>query len=155
MKLSDLLSHNIIVSSLKSCSKEGIIEEMAEAISQAHPSLGKNEIASTLLEREKLGSTGIENGIAVPHAKFKELEHIILAIGRSREGVEFQSHDGKPAHLFFILLSPDSSAGIHLKTLAQLSKLLRKENVRTKLMEAETSEDIYNAIITEDDNLSC
>lgn len=155
MKLTDLLSHEAIIPDIESTTKEGVIEEVAEVIARVYPGHDKNEIASVLLEREKLGSTGIENGVAIPHAKMKDLNRIIIAVGRSRQGIDFAAHDGKPSYLFFVMLAPDSSAGIHLKTLARLSRLLKEERVRSLLMEAQAADDIYNIIIKEDENLPC
>lgn len=155
MKLSDLLSSDTIVSELKNTTKEGIIEEMSEVIAKAYPEHDKSEISSVLVEREKLGSTGIENGVAIPHAKLKNLDRIIIAFGRSIEGIDFQAHDKNPSHLFFVLLAPDSSAGIHLKTLACISKLLKEATIRDKLMQATSSDDIYNVIKEGDERLSC
>ena len=155
MKLSELLSQGCVISNLKSETKEGVIEELSEVIANTYTDYNKNEIAAVLLEREKLGSTGIENGIAIPHAKMKTLDRIILACGRSIPGIDFQAHDGNPSHLFFALLAPDSSAGIHLKTLAGLSKLLKEDDVRMRLMTANDSEEIYNIIKTEDEKMPC
>lgn len=153
MKLSELLSISTIVPDLKSTSKEDVFEEMAGMITRNFPELDKNEIISALLEREKLGSTGIEYGIAVPHAKLKDINSIIIAVGRSRDGIEFQAHDGKLSNFFFVLLSPDSSAGLHLKTLGVLSRIFRNEDVRKKLMDASSAEDIYNIVRTADESL--
>lgn len=155
MKLTDLLSRNTIISDLQSNTKEGVIEELSDTISTIYPNYDKKEIAHVLLERERLGSTGIENGIAIPHAKLKDLDRIIVAFGRSKAGIDFNAHDAKPSHLFFVLLAPDSSAGIHLKTLARLSKLLKEEKVRLELMEASTCDDIYDIIQKEDNNQPC
>ena len=140
---------------LETTTKEGVLEEMADLINRLHPEHGKDEISSALLEREKLGSTGIEYGVAIPHAKLKNLNRIIVAAGRSKEGIDFNAHDGNPSHLFFVLLAPDSSAGIHLKTLALLSKLLKDEDIRSKLMAASTGEQMYNVIKTGEEKLTC
>ena len=155
MKLSDLLSSDTIISELKNTTKQGVIEEISSVIATAYPNFNKNEISTVLIEREKLGSTGIENGVAIPHAKLKDLDRIIVAFARSKEGVDFQSHDKKPSHLFFTLLAPDSSAGIHLKTLACISKLLKETTIRDKLMQARDSDDIYEIIKRGDEDLSC
>lgn len=155
MQLSELLSRDAVIPALSSTTKEGVIEELSELIAKTHPGRDENEITSKLLEREKLGSTGIENGIAIPHTKIGGLDRIIIAFGRSVEGIDFHAHDGKPSHLFFVLLAPENSTGAHLKTLARLSRLLKEEGVRAKLMEAASSDDIYNIIVSGDDNLQC
>jgi len=155
MKLIDLLSKNTIVPELHSTTKQGVIEEMADIISKEYPVHSKEEIASVLLEREKLGSTGIENGIAIPHAKLKDLDHIVIAVGKTTKGIDFQAHDGNLSHLFFVLLAPDSSAGVHLKTLARLSHLLKEDDIRNGLKKAVSEEEIYNLIKNGDENLKC
>jgi len=155
MKLSEILSPKAVIADLGSTTKEGVLEELAATIASLHPEHDKGEITAALLEREKLGSTGIENGVAIPHAKLKNLDHIILAVGRSRAGIEFQAHDGKPSSLFFVLLAPDSSAGVHLKTLARLSHLLKEEGTRNKLLEASTDQEMYDIIKDGDDKLTC
>lgn len=155
MKLTDLLTKNDIIPHLTSQTKEGVIEEISDLIVRLHPALHKPDIVNALLEREKLGSTGIEDGIAIPHAKIQNLNRIILAMGRSLKGIDFHAHDGKISHLFFVLLAPASFAGAHLKTLARLSRLLKQENVRIKLMEASGREEIYNILKEEDERLAC
>lgn len=155
MKLSEVLSKEAIIPELTSSTKESVIGEISSQIAKTHPGLDKGEIATVLLEREKLGSTGIELGVAIPHAKLRELDHIVVTVGKSKEGIDFQAHDGKPSFLFFTMLAPDSSAGAHLKTLARLSKLLKNDDVRDQLMQADSADDIYNIIITEDEKQVC
>lgn len=155
MKLSDILSHDAIIPELKSTSKEGVIEEMSELIVKVYSEQDENTITSKLLEREKLGSTGIESGVAIPHAKIPGLDRIILAVGINHAGIDFDAHDGQPSRIFFVLLAPDSSAGIHLKTLARLSRLLKEEAVRIRLLEASGVDEIYDVLISEDEKLTC
>ena len=88
-------------------------------------SLDRQEVIRVLQERERLGSTGIGEGVAIPHGKLKDLKRLLISFGRSRSGVDFDSMDGKPAHLFFLLVAPEESVGVHLKTLARISKLLK------------------------------
>ena len=104
-----------------------------------------------LLQREKLGTTGIGDGVAIPHGKIADLDDIVISFGRSRKGIPFNSVDGKPVNLFFLLLAPENSAGQHLKVLAQISKMLKTPGFRKKLMNAQTKEDLYGTIIEQND----
>ena len=106
-----------------------------------------------ITEREKLGSTGIGEGVAIPHGKLKNIGNLLISFGRSREGVDFDSMDGKPAHLFFLLIAPEESVGVHLKTLARISKLLKSQDVRKRLLDAETAEEIFSVITEEEEKL--
>jgi PTS system nitrogen regulatory IIA component len=103
-----------------------------------------------LLEREKLGSTGIGDGIAIPHGKSKALDGLIMACGRSPEGVDFESMDGKPTHLFFVLLAPESSAGIHLKALAKISRMLKDTAFRQEFLAASNATEMFDLIESRD-----
>ena len=104
-----------------------------------------------LLEREKLGSTGIGDGIAIPHGKLAGLDEILVAFGRSREGIAFEAMDGKPVHLFFFLMAPENSAGRHLKALAKISRMLKDAAFRENLLEAKTHDDLVRIIAEKDD----
>ena len=104
-----------------------------------------------LLEREKLGSTGIGDGIAIPHGKLAGLDEMVVAFGRSREGIDFEAMDGKPVHLFFLLMAPENSAGQHLKALAKISRMLKDAGFRKNLLEAKTHDDLVRIIAEKDD----
>jgi PTS system nitrogen regulatory IIA component len=103
------------------------------------------------LERERLGSTGIGDGIALPHGKLRELNKLLISFGRSINGLNFDSIDEQPAYLFFLLLAPENSAGIHLKALAKISRMLKDGNFRRRLMGAKSREEIYKIIIDKDE----
>ncbi|MCA1786334.1 MAG: PTS sugar transporter subunit IIA, partial [Desulfobacteraceae bacterium] len=109
------------------------------------------DIAAVLMERESLGSTGIGGGIAIPHGKLNGLTDVLLGFGRSHAGVEYDSLDGRPVHIFFLLLTPENSTGGHLKVLAQISKLLKMEHFKQGLKTAETIDDIYDIIMEQDE----
>lgn len=137
---------------LNSTSKEGVIEEMVSLLAKNFPDkINQDETVRILTEREKLGSTGIGNGVAIPHGKLPSLTEIVTGFGRNLEGVAFDSQDGKPAHLFFVLLAPENAASLHLKALARLSRLLKDDHFRNKLLEAKDEDEIYQAIIGEDE----
>jgi PTS system nitrogen regulatory IIA component len=108
------------------------------------------ELVRVLMERERLGSTGIGGGIGIPHGKLKDLDSLVLGFGFSRNGVDFESIDGQPTHIFFILVTPENSTGLHLKLLARISRILKNDPFKERLMNAVDGDDIFN-IITEDD----
>jgi len=110
MKLSDLLAEESVIPDLKATDKTGVLEELVEVLRKHDPSLDKNALVKVLLERERLGSTGIGDGIAIPHGKFYGVDRPIISFGRSRKGLEFDSVDGEPAYLFFLLVAPENSA---------------------------------------------
>lgn len=145
MKISQLLHKNSIISNLKSTDKKGIIEELAISIAQTTKADSK-DIAAVLLEREQLGSTGIGGGIAIPHGKLNSIHSITIGFGLSKEGVEYDSLDNKPVHIFFLLLTPENSTGGHLKVLAQISKLLKMDHFKDSLRQAESVDDIFDII---------
>lgn len=153
MRLTDVIRPDMIWADLKADTKAKVIKELASNIAD---SLGLNDseaIAITLTEREQLGSTGIQDGIAIPHGKIRGLEKIVVACGRSLKGIEFDAHDLKPTHLFFVLLAPEFAAGQHLKTLARLSKLLKDGQFREKLMTAQNAQEMHRAIASEDEKI--
>lgn len=150
MKFTELLSPELILPNIKSTSKIDCLMEFAQAIANSHPELKKDEIAHILFEREKLGSTGIQDAVAIPHGKIKALQQSILLFGRSLKGVDFQAFDNKVTHLFFVLLAPEDATSEHLKLLARLSKLLKQSTFREQLLAAKDVEEIYK-LLTETD----
>jgi len=150
MKITDILDEASIIPDLRSISKKGILEELSNALVQRGKLPDRDKVVEVLLEREKLGSTGIGDGIAIPHGKMKDIKGLVTSFGRSIQGVNFESIDNKPAHLFFLLIAPENSAGIHLKALARISRLLKDPSFRTRLMEAKDRHDLFG-IITEED----
>ena len=151
MKILDNLKKEAILEDLKSQDKKGIIEELVTPISNI-VSINHENIVRVLLERERLGSTGIGNGIGIPHGKLKGIDSLILGFGLSRKGVDFESMDGQPTHIFFLLISPENSAGLHLKLLAQISKILKVDAFRDKLLKASTADEIYDTIRNVDED---
>jgi PTS system nitrogen regulatory IIA component len=145
MKILEVLPKEAIITDIKSKVKNEVIEELVASISKI-TGINSAELIRVLLERERLGSTGIGGGIGIPHGKLKSLESLIMGFGLSRKGVEFESIDGRPAHLFFILLTPENSTGLHLKLLARISRLLKNESFKKKLMKATDSNQVYSII---------
>ncbi len=130
------LSEGCIVLELESTNKEGLLEEMAGAVQKKHPKLNTEVIQQVLLEREQLGSTGVGNGVAIPHGKLHELDKCLVCFGRSTKGVGFEAKDNKPVHLVVMILSPINMAQEYLQTLARVSKLMNSESNRNKFLQA-------------------
>ncbi len=151
MKISELLNPAAIVAELKATEKNRALVELTDALTGCHPSLNRDQVLDVLQEREKLGSTGIGDGVAIPHGKLGGIPGLVLAFGRSHQGVDFESMDGQPAHLFFLLVAPEESVGVHLKTLARISKLLKDAAVRQKLLDAPDQGAIFQVILDEED----
>lgn len=151
MKVLDFLDKSTIVLDLKSTVKADAINEMGEVLKSAGKVADASPIINALMEREKLGSTGIGQGVAIPHAKSDSLSSMIGALGLSRKGVEFGALDGEPVHVIFLLASPPDSAGTHLKVLARISRLLKDKFFRQAIKEAKNVEEIQKIIQEEDD----
>lgn len=149
MKILDVLQLETIIPELTSRDKKGILEELAAPIAE-HAGLHHPDLVRVLMEREQLGSTGIGDGIGIPHGKIASLDHMVVGFGMSRQGVDFDSLDGRPAHIFFVLVTPEQSTGQHLKLLARLSKMLKNDLFRKKLMAASSRDEIHTIIRNED-----
>jgi nitrogen PTS system EIIA component len=152
MKLLDILPKKSIVPDLKGRTKKQVLEELIDALLKEKPELDRERLMAVLLERERLGSTGIGDGIAIPHGKMKDLNQLVLAFGKSADGVDFESMDGQPVHLFFLLVAPENCTGIHLRALARIARLLKNAPVRKRLVSVNTQDEIYAVIQQEDDN---
>jgi len=152
MKIADILSGDLIIPELTSKNKKEVLEELVSVIVKQNKLINKEELIEVLLEREKLGSTGIGDGIAIPHGKLKNIGALLASFGKSIDGVDFDSMDGKPTHLFFLLVAPENSAGIHLKALARISRLLKDSSFKQDLMEAKLKDDLFKTIIERDEN---
>jgi PTS system nitrogen regulatory IIA component len=149
MKILDALHKDAILYDLKSLDKKGVLEELVAPVAKIS-GLSHEHLVRVLMDRERLGSTGIGSGIGIPHGKLKDLESLILGFGLSKRGVDFESMDGLPTHIFFLLMTPENSTGIHLKLLARISKILKNETFREKLLNAEDRDEIYSIIMEED-----
>lgn len=150
MKILEVLDKEAILIELKSDDKKGVLEELVTPAANI-AGVSHEEVMRVLLEREQLGSTGIGEGIGIPHGKLKGLKSLVLGFGLSRKGVDFESIDGKPTHIFFLLVTPENSTGIHLKLLARISRILKNDLFREKLLGAVSSDEILSIIKEEDD----
>ena len=151
MRILDIVPPEAVVDGLRSETKEGVLRELSEVVCRLLPPLSPDRLAAILMEREALGSTGIGEGVAIPHGKVPGIERLVAAFGRSPEGVQFASLDGKPARLFFLVVAPENSAGMHLKALARISRLLKDERFRRKLLAAEGADGLLQVLREEDE----
>lgn len=153
MRITDFLDRAAVEADLRASNKPGVLRELTGLILRVKPDLDPNELVETLMQREKLQSTDIGDGVAIPHGKSSSVSEIVACLGRSRAGVDFQSLDGLPTHLFLTLLVPESSHGLHLKALARVARLLRAPGVREALIEAPDADAMYEVIVREDEKL--
>lgn len=150
MKIMDILVRDSVILDLASSTKTDLLAEMASSLAKVVPSLDAERLLQVLIEREGLQSTGIGEGVAIPHGKMPGLDGLVASFGRSRDGVDFESIDHQPTQLFFLLVVPEHSGGAHLKALARISRFFRDPQFRQKLAEAEQLDEIFAAIEEED-----
>lgn len=151
MKLLEVLQKDAIIADLKSQDKKGVIEELVEPAARIS-GVKQEDLVRILLERERLGSTGIGNGIGIPHGKFKGIDSLVLVFGLSRKGLDFDAIDHRPTHIFFMLITPENSTGLHLKILARISSLLKDNRFKDDLMTAADGEAVYAVIENADED---
>jgi len=150
MRISGLLQPEDIIPELAAETKDQLLIELAEKVVQRHPLLNHVELFKVLQERERLGSTGIGDGIAIPHGKLRRAEELVLAFGRNLNGVDFNAIDGRKVHLFFLLIAPEGAFGVHLKMLARISRILKDPSVRRELLVAPDAAAIHTIIREQD-----
>ncbi len=153
MNIRDLLNEENIIVDLKATLKTDVLKELATKLVLANPDIDLNLLTEKLIERENLSSTGIGEGIAIPHCKYQNLGGILMSFGRSLAGVDFDSIDKRPAKIFFLLVAPDTpkAAGEHLRTLAKITRILKSSDFRDALMSVATEKEIYKMIAIEDE----
>jgi PTS system nitrogen regulatory IIA component len=153
MNLTDLLSERLIATDLKSAGKLAVLEELAHVITRVHDEINPDAVARAVLERERISSTAVGHGVAIPHAKTSVVDSIVGCLGLSRKGIDFDAEDGRPTRIFFTLIAPATSAGEHLKVLAQIARLCQVEGFREALLAAESGRAVYELIRTEEAKL--
>lgn len=136
MRIMDFLDKESIELNIKSKTKKEVIEELVDMLDKKGLILDKKVTIESLMEREELGSTGVGQGIAIPHSKTKGVKELIAAFGVSKAGVNFNALDGENVYIFFLLLAPEGAAGLMLKALARVSNFLKNKYYRIKIMEA-------------------
>lgn len=150
MKIPEILSQDMVLPDLGGNTKPEILRELARSFTSQFPALSPDAVAAVLADRERLGSTAIGDGIAIPHGKIRGVNRIVGAFGRHQAGVDFDSLDGNSTHLFFVLVAPEESTSLHLKALARVSRLFRDPAFRERLEAASSAEELYNLIVEED-----
>jgi len=150
VKITDFLTVQSVIPDLAGREKGAVLREMADWLVSNHKSLDKNRVLQVLLERERISTTAIGEGVAIPHGKLAGVERVLGVFARSVEGVDFASLDGGRSHLFFLLIAPENAAADHLKALARVSRLLKDEAFRRRLMQGKTNQELYQIIATED-----
>jgi PTS system nitrogen regulatory IIA component len=151
MKIGTFLNRNDVTVAVPVGTKKEVLSALVDLMVSNHPELKRDLLLQILLKREELRSTGIEQGVAFPHGRVPELEHLLACFGRCRQGVDFDSFDGKPTFFFFVLLIPEHAQGSHLKALARLNRLFQDQNFRQCLMTAGDADTVFEAIMEEDD----
>lgn len=150
MKITDFLTAEAVIPALVAREKNAVLREMATGLVASYPALAATKVLDVLLERERISTTAIGEGVAIPHGKLREVERVIGIFARSLEGVDFASLDGRPTYLFFVLIAPENAAADHLKALARISRLLKDPTFRSRLMEGKTGREIFEIIAQED-----
>lgn len=136
MRLDEYLATQAVSADLSAGTKDDVLAELVGLLVGAHPDIDAGRALAVLRERERLGTTGIGDGVAIPHGKLGGLDRLVVAVGRSRRGVDFDALDQRPCHVFFLLLAPEGAAGQHLRLLAHISRMLKSEDFRNALLNA-------------------
>jgi PTS system nitrogen regulatory IIA component len=149
MKIVEFLQPSAVVDDLAGTTAQAVLAELSRPLATSRR-VDPQRLLETLLEREKLGSTGIGDGVAIPHGKVPGLPVLMASFGRSKAGIDYKAIDGKPTYLFFTLFAPENSAGAHLKALARISRIFKNPSFRESIMKAKDAADIYRLIEAED-----
>lgn len=153
MRLSDFLQIEAVDSQLGASNKKGVLRAIVGLLLRVEPKLDPNEVVHVLEQREALQSTGIGNGIAIPHGRLEGLTQPIAALGLSQGGIDFDSLDGGTTHLFFTVIVPSDAQGLHLKILARVSRLLADADTLNQLMSAKDQDELFAAFVAGDSKL--
>ena len=150
MKIEEILKKESVIADLLGDNKVKVIKEMTQCLKKNNFIRNDQALFETLMEREKLGSTGIGENVAIPHGKSDEVTQIITVLARSKKGVEFESLDQKPVHFVCMVIAPAHSTGQHLKVLARVSRIFKNQGIREEILKAGNSDAIYSILINED-----
>jgi nitrogen PTS system EIIA component len=146
MKITEMLDRRAVVAELQGKTKPELLRELCHPLATLHAGLSEDRLVQILLDRERLGSTGLAEGVAIPHGKLRGADKLIASFGRSLPGVDFDALDKAPTHLFFTIFAPEASSGDHLRALARVSRMLRNPEFRGEVMKAADADAIYNLI---------
>ena len=153
MKISEILKKDFIIPDLTAPDKPSAISELCHFLEKKGVIRDQKTLINALMEREKLGSTGIGESMAIPHAKSDEIDQIVIVFARAINGIDFESLDQKPVHFICLLLAPTHSTGLHLKALARIARLFKSVSLRGKILEAHGSDSIYSTLVEEDSKI--
>jgi fructose-specific phosphotransferase system IIA component len=152
MKISDILEERLVITHMPGSSKDDIINAMVELVSQSPKVLDKEKVRTAIFEREKIMSTGVGNGFAIPHGKTDAVSDIVAAFGITAAPINYQALDDKPVRLIFLLIGKDNLVGPHIKLLSRISRLMNKEEFRNRLLTLETPKDVVESFKQEEAN---
>ena len=150
MKIVELIRREMIVPALVARDKPGLLEELAAHVASQNAKIDRTALTRVLIDREQLASTAIGEGVAIPHGKMSAVSEIVACLGRAPGGVDFDSMDGQPTFLFFVLVAPENSTGAHLKALARISRVFKDAEFRRRLLDATDADAMYRVIAEED-----
>ena len=150
MRINDILKKESIIADLVGTNKEEVLREVTDFLQSQGLIKNKESLLSALIEREKLGSTGIGENVAIPHGKSDELSKIVTVFARSLKGVDFEALDQKPVHFVCMVIAPSNSTGQHLKTLARISRIFKSQNLRDGILKLQNADQIYSLLLEED-----
>ena len=153
MRVVDILTQDLVIPQLWSTTKTEVLQELAHKLTSHYPTIQEDHLVTVLLDRERLGTTAIGEGIAIPHGKLPGLKGVVAVFGRSPHGIDCHSLDSALTKLFFLLVAPEDSAGIHLKALARVSRLLKDKTFRERLLQSDSQADLFRIICEEDAKL--
>ncbi len=152
MKVLDLLGKNFIIADLKGQNKESVINELIDLFKDDPRIIDLEKVRDAVLEREKIMSTGVGKGFAIPHGKTNAVNDILAAFGKTNHPIEYDSLDGHPVYLVFLLVGKDNLVSKHIKLLSRISRMMNKDEFREKLLKAKTSEEIFEIFRKEEEN---
>jgi fructose-specific phosphotransferase system IIA component len=150
MRVSEILSKEFIIAELSSTDKESAINELIDLFNNDPRVDDIEKVRQAVLDREKIMSTGVGKGFAIPHGKTDSVKEIIAAFGRKKDGIEYDALDGNPVNLIFLLVGRDTMISAHIKLLSRVSRMMNKDDFRLRLLNAETSEEIMNVFLEEE-----
>lgn len=146
MRLESYLHKQLVIADMTASTKEEVLADLAQAVVRVYPQLDAATITSVLCDRERLGSTGIGDGIGIPHGKLTGIDDIVIVVARSERGVDFEALDGQPVHAIFLVLAPAHVVGVHLRVLAHISRLLKDAAFRSAFMCASDEEALWQLL---------
>ncbi len=153
MRLHEILTESCVIAHVQGRTKEDVLLELVSSLKKANLIDNADDVIRVIMEREKLGSTGIGDGVAIPHGKMKGLDKILCVAARSSNGVDFDAVDRRPVHIFFLVLAPEDSASMHLKVLSRISKILRDKSFRKRLLKLGDAHELYTALVEADSKI--